>query len=144
MEIFMPKNSALLAVCFVGGMLGGLICSLFIWMLGNWGITALLNVRIAPELSAAWLYPRLVWGGIWAIPYFFSVGFPRARRRWVRKGLYLSLLPTLYMLFVVFPYHRGLGQAGLALGMLTPAVVLATNLVWGLFTGVFTRLFWGR
>jgi len=139
----MPKNSALLAVCFVGGMLGGLACSLFIWMLGNWGITALLNVQIAPALTANWLYPRLVWGGIWAIPYFLSVGIPRTRRQWVRKSLYLSLLPTLYMLFFVFP-QLGKGQAGLALGTLTPAVVLATNLVWGLFTGVFTRLFWGR
>ncbi len=140
----MPKNSALLAVCFVGGILGGLVCSLFIWMLGNWGITAFINVQIAPELSVEWLYPRLIWGGIWAIPYFFSVGVPRARRHWVRKGLYLSLLPTLYMLFVVFPYHLGKGQAGLDLGMLTPLVVLTTNLVWGLFTGIFTRLFWGR
>ena len=140
----MPKNSALLAVCFVGGMLGGLACSLFIWMLSNWGVTTLLNVQIAPQLTASWLYPRLVWGGIWAIPFFLSVGVPRARRHWVRKGLYLSLLPTLYMLFVVFPYHLDKGQAGLALGTLTPLVVIVTNLVWGLFTGVFTRLFWGR
>ncbi len=140
----MPKNSALLAVCFVGGMLGALAGSVFLWMMGNWGVTSLLNVRLAPQLSAAWLYPRLVWGGLWAIPYFLSVGVPRARRHWVRKGLILSLLPTLYMLFVVFPYHLGQGQAGLGLGLLTPLVILAGNLVWGLFTGVFTRIFWGR
>ena len=140
----MPKNSALLAVCIVGGIFGGLVCSLFLWMLANWGVTTFLNVQIAPELSAAWLYPRLIWGGIWAVPYFLSVGVSRARRHWVRKGLYLSLLPTLYMLFVVYPYHQGMGQAGLALGLLTPLVVFTTNLVWGLFTGVFTRLFWGR
>lgn len=140
----MPKNSALLAVCFFGGLIGGLACSLFIWMMGNWGVTSLLNVRIAPELTAAWLYPRLVWGGIWGIPYFLSVGVPRARRHWVRKGLYMSLLPTFYMLFYVFPYQLGKDQAGLALGLLTPVVVLVTNLVWGVFTGVFTRLFWGR
>ncbi len=140
----MPKNSVLLAVCFVGGIFGGLACSVFIWMLGNWGITALLNVQIAPVLTPDWLYPRLIWGGIWAIPYFLSVSVPRARRHWVRKGLYASLLPTIYMLFVVFPYHLDKDQAGLALGILTPVVVLVTNLVWGLFTGIFTRLFWGR
>jgi len=140
----MPISSALLAVCFVGGMLGGLSCSVFLWMLGNWGVTALLNVQIAPQLTADWLYPRMIWGGIWAIPYFLCVGGLRSRRHWVRKGLYLSLLPTLYMLFVVFPLHLGKGQAGLALGMMTPLVVVATNLVWGFFTGVFTRLFWGR
>lgn len=140
----MQKNGTLLAVCFVGGLLGGLMCSLFIWLIGNWGLISLLNVQIAPELSPGWLYPRLVWGGIWAIPYFLSVGVPRARRHWVRKGLYLSLLPTIYMLFVVFPYHLGKGQAGLELGLLTPVIVISTNLVWGFFTGIFTRIFWGR
>lgn len=140
----MPKNSALMAVCFVGGLLGGLANSLFIWMMGNWGVTSMLNVQIAPALTLNWLYPRLIWGGLWGLVYFLSVGVPRARRRWVRKGLYLSLLPTLAQLFVVFPYQLGKGQAGLELGLLTPVVVLATNLVWGLFTGIFTRLFWGR
>ncbi|WP_020674960.1 hypothetical protein [Geopsychrobacter electrodiphilus] len=140
----MQKNSTLLAVCFVSGLLGGLMCSLFLWMIGNWGILSLLNVQMAPELTARWLYPRLVWGGLWAIPYFFSVSLSRARRHWVRKGLYFSLLPTLYMLFIVFPSHLGKGQAGLELGMLTPAVVIVTNLVWGFSTGVFTRIFWGR
>ena len=140
----MPRNSTLLAVCFVGGLLGGLVCSLFLWMMGNWGVWALLKVHIAPEFRTAWLYPRLVWGGIWGAAYFLSVGVPRARRHWIRKGLYISLLPTFYMLFVVFPYQQGRAQAGLDLGLLTPVVVLVTNLVWGFFTGIFTRLFWGR
>ena len=140
----MPKNSTLLAVCFVGGLLGGLVCSLFIWMMGNWGVLALLKVHMAPELKAAWLYPRLVWGGIWGAVYFLSVSVPRARRHWIRKGLYISLLPTFYTLFVVFPYQQGRAQAGLDLGLLTPVVVLVTNLVWGFFSGIFTRLFWGR
>jgi len=48
------------------------------------------------------------------------------------------------MLFMVFPYDLGKGLAGMSLGTLTPLVVVATNLVWGFFCGVFTRLFWGR
>ena len=140
----MSKNSTLFAVCFAAGAVGGLASSLFLWMLGNWGVTAMLNVKLAPELTAAWLYPRLVWGGLWGLVYFFSVGVPRARQHWVRKGLYLSLLPSAYMLFMVFPYDLGKGLAGMSLGTLTPLVVVATNLVWGFFCGVFTRLFWGR
>jgi hypothetical protein len=35
-------------------------------------------------------------------------------------------------------------MAGFDLGMLTPLVIVVTNLVWGLFTGFFARLFWGR
>lgn len=140
----MPKNSALLAVCFVGGLLGGLACSVFLWMIGNWGVTSMLGVQIAPALTLKWLYPRLIWGGLWGLVFFFTVGVPRARRHWVRKGLYLSILPSLYMLFFVFPYQLNKGQAGLELGLLTPLVVVVVNLVWGLFTGIFTRLFWGR
>lgn len=140
----MQRNSALLAVCFCAGMIGGLASSVFLWLLGNWGITAFAGVKLAPALTSAWIYPRLLWGGLWGIPYFFSVGTPRTRRHWVRKALWCSLLPSLAMLFIVFPYHMHLGQAGLKLGLLTPLFVLVVNLVWGFFTGVFTRLLWGR
>ncbi|HKJ05774.1 MAG TPA: hypothetical protein VJ974_09270 [Geopsychrobacteraceae bacterium] len=140
----MPKSSALLAVCFSAGVIGGLANSLFIWMIGGWGLTAMAGVELAPVLTSAWLYPRLIWGGLWGIPYFFSVSLVRSRRHWVRKALWCSLLPTLAMLFVVFPYQMNLGQGGLKLGLLTPLIVLLVNLVWGFFTGVFTRLLWGR
>lgn len=140
----MPRNSALLAVCFCSGLIGGLASSLFLWMIGGWGLTAMAGVKLAPALTSAWLYPRLIWGGLWGIPYFIAVGLPRTRRHWVRKALWCSLLPTLAMLFIIFPFHLGLGQAGLKLGLLTPLFVLFVNLVWGLFTGIFTRLLWGR
>ncbi len=140
----MPKNSALLAVCFTAGLLGGLANSLFVWGSGEWGLTTLIGVKIAPTLKLSWLYPRMIWGGIWGLPYFFSVGAPRYRRHWIRKALWFSLLPSAAMLFYFFPYQSHKGLAGLDLGMLTPAFVLVANLVWGLFTGFFTRLFWGR
>lgn len=140
----MSRNSALLAVCFCAGMIGGLANSLFIWLAGGWGLTAMVGVKMAPILTTSWLYPRLIWGGLWGIPYFFSVSTARARRHWVRKALWFSLLPTLSMLFFVFPQQMNLGQGGLKLGLLTPLVVLIANLVWGFFTGIFTRLLWGR
>jgi hypothetical protein len=140
----MPKSTALLAVCFCAGLIGGLISSLLLWLLGSWGLPAMAGVKLAPALTDTWLYPRLIWGGLWAVPYFFSVAVPRVRRHWVRKALWFSLLPTLAMLFVIFPYQMHLGQAGLKLGLLTPLFVIFINLVWGFFTGVFTRLLWGR
>jgi len=140
----MRKNGTLLAVCCMGGELAALVSSLFLWLLGDWGVTAFLNVHIAPPLSTSWLYPRLIWGGLWALPYFITLGIPRARRHWVRKGIIISLLPSLTLLFIVYPYQLGKGQAGLDLGLLTPVVVVVTHLVWGFFTGVFTRIFWGK
>jgi len=62
----------------------------------------------------------------------------------VRKGLWISLLPTAVQLFVVFPNFTPHGMLGLGLGTLTALFVLIFNFVWGFFTGTFTRLFWGR
>jgi hypothetical protein len=140
----MQRNSALLAVCFCAGLLGGLANSLAVWAAGHWGLTALAGVKLAPVLTPAWLYPRLVWGGLWGLLLYPAVARPRSRRHWVRKGLWLSLLPTLAQLFLVFPYRTPFGPLGLGLGTLTPLFVLLFNFIWGFFTGLCTRLLWGR
>ncbi len=140
----MQRNSALLAVCFCAGLLGGLANSLALWLADRWGLTALAGVQILPQLTPEWLYPRLVWGGLWGLLFYFTVARPRFRRHWVRKGLWLSLLPTLAQLFIVFPYQTPYGPLGIGLGTLTPLFVLLANFVWGFFTGLFTRALWGR
>jgi len=140
----MNRGSALFAVCFTAGLIGALANSLAVWLAGKWGITALAGVNLAPELTSAWLYPRLVWGGIWGLLYYLTVGRPRSRRQWVRKGLWVSLLPTAVQLFVIFPNTTSHGMLGMGLGTLTPLFVLLFNFVWGFFTGLFTRIFWGR
>ena len=140
----MQRNKALLSVCFCAGLLGGLANGLALWLAGLWGATTLAGVQLDPQLSAAWLYPRLIWGGLWGLSYFLLVSRPRLRRHWVRKGLWLSLLPTLVELFLIFPYRTPYGPMGIGLGNLTPLFVLLPNLVWGFCTGLFTRLLWGR
>ena len=140
----MPKSSALFAVCFVAGLLGALTSSLFLWACHEWGITQLIAVRLTQSMKLSDLYPQMFSGGLWGLLFFFTVGVPRHRRHWIRKGLWFSLVPTLTTLFYLYPhvYHRGL--AGLDLGLMTPLIVLISNLVWGFFTGFFARLFWGR
>ena len=115
-----------LLIFFAAGCLGALANSLAIWALGNYGISKLLGVSIAPALSPAWLYPRIVWGGIWGLLFIL----PLPDSKLFRKGTILSLFPTAVQLFVVFP-HAGKGTAGLELGMLTPLFVLFVNWVWG-------------
>ena len=140
----MDRKGALLACCFCAGLLGALLNSLALWAAGHWGVTAAAGVALAPAWSLPWLYPRLVWGGIWGLAYYFTVGPPRYRRHWVRKGLWISLLPTALQLFYIFPEVAGKGMLGLALGNLTPLFVLVFNAIWGFGTGFFTRLLWGR
>ena len=80
-----------LSLVFAAGCLGGLLNSLAVWIFGVLGVTSALGVKIAPSLSAPWLYPRLIWGGIWGL-LFLS---PLMQRRFLYRGLIFSLGPTL-------------------------------------------------
>ncbi len=131
----MTRTLHKLSLAFSAGCVGGLLNSLAVWICGELGITASLGVAIAPRLSAAWLYPRLVWGGIWAVLFLL----PFMQRRLLSKGLVLSLGPSLVQLFVVFPLRAGKGVMGLDLGTLTPLLVLGFNAVWGLAAALWLR-----
>ena len=140
----MLRSRTLIAVCFCAGMLGALCSSLVTWKAGQMGLPAMANVQMSPSLSTDWLYSRLVWGGLWGLTYFLAVGPLKSRRHWARKGLWISLLPTAFQLFFVYPHMTRHGLLGLELGQFTPLFIVFYNMIWGLCTGVFCRLFWGR
>ncbi|MEZ5524545.1 MAG: hypothetical protein R3E62_06195 [Pseudomonadales bacterium] len=124
-----------LMIFFAAGTLGALANSLTVWLFGDLGISASLGVAISPSLTPAWLYPRLVWGGLWGLLFIL----PMLQSRPLLKGTLLSLFPTLVQLFVVFPYKTRYGIAGLELGLLTPLLVLFFNWVWGVVTALAIR-----
>jgi hypothetical protein len=124
--------------------LGALLSSLLLCLAGKLGAFTLAGVELAPRLHPAWLYPRLVWGGLWGLAYFLAVTPPSCRGRWARRGMWLSSLPPAFELVVVFPFWAGHGLLGQDLGRLTPLVIFIANLVWGFCTGVCARLLWGR
>lgn len=115
-----------LSLFFAAGAVGALANSLFLWAAGDLGVTAALGVGIAPALTPGWLHPRIVWGGIWGFLFALPLSSP-----WLRRGLLLSLGPSLVQLLVVFPLREGRGVLGLELGVLTFVVVLTANAVWG-------------
>lgn len=121
-----------LLIFFAAGCLGALANSIAVWLFGYLGITSLFGVSISPALSPGWLYPRLVWGGLWGLLFVL----PILKSRILYKGAVLSLLPTAVQLFVVFPYKAHKGMAGLELGLLTPLFVLFFNWVWGAVTAL--------
>ena len=121
-----------LLVFFAAGCLGALVNSVVLWFAGDAGFTRTLGVAIAPRLTAGWLYPRIVWGGLWGALFFL----PITNARPVVKGTLLSLFPTAVQLFVVFPYKAHKGLAGLELGLFTPLLVLVVNWVWGVVTSL--------
>ena len=129
----MKRLSRRLSLVFASGCVGGLLNSVVLWLLGSKGITGKLGVNIAPDLTPEWLYPRLVWGGIWGVLFLL----PMLKRSFLVRGLIFSLAPTLVQLFVVFPMKPDEGMMGLQMGNFTPLVVLIVNAVWGI-----TAAFW--
>ncbi|MBU1054183.1 MAG: hypothetical protein KKC46_10180 [Proteobacteria bacterium] len=124
-----------LLIYFAAGCLGALANSLVVWLFGDLGISKSLGVSIAPALTSGWLYPRIVWGGIWGLIFFL----PMLSSKPFSKGTLLSLFPTMVQLFVVFPYKANKGIAGLDLGLLTPALVFLFNWIWGVVTSLTIR-----
>ena len=122
-------------ICFAAGCLGALINSLVVWQFGELGVARWAGVGISPNLTPAWLYPRIVWGGIWGLLFLLPV----FKSRVLLKGTLLSLLPTAAQLFYVYPYLAGQGLMGLRLGMWAPAFVLVYNGVWGVATALVIR-----
>jgi hypothetical protein len=122
-------------ICFAAGCLGALVNSVAAWMCGDLGFTRQLGVSMAPDLTPGWLYPRIVWGGIWGLLFML----PMLGSRPIMKGTVLSLFPTAVQLFFIFPYKAHKGMAGLELGLLTPVFVLFFNWIWGVVTAVAER-----
>ena len=85
-------------ICFSAGCLGALANSLVVWQFGDLGIARWAGVSIAPTLTPGWLYPRIVWGGIWGLLFVL----PFLKSRFLLKGTLLSLLPTAVQLFFIF------------------------------------------
>lgn len=124
-----------LSLCFLGGALGALANSVFVWFLGVTGINSALGVGIAPPLTWEWIRPRLVWGGLWGL-VFILVRNQVKQGPWL-WGFLIGLLPTINQLLYVFPVMAGKGVFGLQLGALAPAVVICANTVWGWVTAAW-------
>ena len=131
----MRNLSKTISMVFAAGCLGGLANSLAVWIFGDLGINAAFGVKIAPVLTPQWLYPRIVWGGIWGFLFLL----PLMRSRILSRGIIFSLGPTLVQLFVVFSLKAGKGYMGLDLGTLTPLFVFIFNAIWGIATAIWLR-----
>jgi hypothetical protein len=125
-----------LLLFFSAGCVGALANSLTLWFFGRQGITRAIGVSLSPALSPDWLYPRIVWGGLWGLLFIL----PMLNSRLFAKGSVLSLFPTAFQLFVVFPFMAHKGIAGLKIGLYTPACVLFFNWVWGMAAALTIKM----
>ncbi|MGQ9748420.1 hypothetical protein [Desulfosoma sp.] len=121
-----------LSAVFAGGCLGALVNSWLAWYASQAGVPQKLDVAMAPVWSKAFVYPRIVWGGLWGFLFLlpllrggFLVGV-------FSRGILWSLGPTAAQLLYFYPFVFHKGWLGLGLGSLTPLFVFAYNAVWGL------------
>ncbi len=132
----MKRFARTLTLAFGAGALGGAANSVCVWLSVHYGLTAALGVSLAAPLTPAWIYPRIVWGGIWGL----LLAFPILERRPFVRGLLFSIAPTVVQLFVIFPFRLGKGMMGLDLGTWTPLFVVLFNAVWGWTAALWMRL----
>ena len=120
---------------FAAGCFGGLVNSLVVLLSVHYHLNHLLGVKLSPSFSFPWLYPRIVWGGIWGFLFLLPLRGGSA----LKNGFLLSLGPTLVQLLLVFPYKAHKGFLGMQLGTLTPLFVLFVNLFWGLAAAIWMK-----
>lgn len=123
----MARTLYYISLAFAAGAFGGVLNRLAIWLFGIIGINGSLGVALKPPLDEAFLYPGIVWGGLWGVLFLL----PFIKRSIFARGLIYGIFPSAVMLFVVFPFWMKKGMMGLDLGSLTPLLVLIFNSVWG-------------
>ena len=123
-----------LSAAFTGGVIGALASILVHWLLSRVGLLAMLSIAMAPKLTPSWMYPKLVWGGIWGLLFIIPV----LKNKGVQRGLLFSLIPTFVALIVILP-DLGKGYLGLNMGPWTPVLVGVLNAIWGVVGAFWFR-----
>ena len=127
------KNALLV---FAAGCLGAFIQIVVMNLAIHYGVIHSLQVQWGASYSPAWVYPRIVWGGLWGFIFLL----PLLSSSVFMRSFVLCLIPTCVQLFIIFPFYEGKGVAGLSLGLLTPFVVLFFNWVWAFAVSLTLRL----
>ncbi|USD21590.1 hypothetical protein ACJJIX_07875 [Microbulbifer sp. VAAC004] len=123
-----------LSMCFAVGCFGGLCYALGLWAMGSYGFTRWLGVDLAPHLSNAYLYQRIVWGGLCGLLFLLPW-----RNAWLLRGALLSLLPAAFLLFYLLP-QRGYDYGAFVLGTMTPLVIVLACAIGGIAASALLRL----
>lgn len=124
------------SLSFASGCVGALVMSVCMWFFGAIGICENYEVNLHPDMSQAWLFPKIIYGGLWAL----LLVLPWWESSTILKALCTAFVPLFYQLFVSFPIFEGQGLMGQELGSLTPAFMTFYWIIWGLATGLWLRI----
>ncbi len=125
-----------LSFAFSAGCIGALFKCLAEWSCSTSEVTNHFNVKLNPTFSLEWLYPRIIWGGLWAFLFLL----PYLRRSYFFRGLLYSLIPSAVTILFVLPFCDNQGFMGAKLGDLTPIFILSYNAIWGITSGLWLQV----
>jgi len=123
-------------VVFAAGCVGAFFQCLVMWLFTRYGLMHSLQVNLSGSINPAWMYPRIVWGGLWGLLFLLPI---LSGGIFVRSFV-IALIPACVQLFVIYPIYEGKGVAGLSLGMLTPFLVLFFYWIWALAALITLKL----
>lgn len=120
-----------LALCFAAGCVGGLAKSAVAWGAWRLGVTILIGAHGAGALSTGVLYPRVIWGGLWAGVFLLTF----LRGSVVIGGVLAGLLVTAVQWVLLPLWWHG----GISLALMPFLEALLLNLVWGLVSALMLK-----
>ena len=123
-------------LAFAAGCIGGVIYCVTMWLFTRYGITQSFGVSLYGSLSPQWMYPRIVWGGLWGLLFLL----PMLTNSIFARSFVISLIPAFVQLFIIYPFYTNKGFAGMQLGMLTPLLVWFFYWVWSFASVIILRL----
>lgn len=124
-----------LSLAYTAGTVAALVACLILWILGREGFNAWLGVSLRTGVTAAWLSPRLIFGGLCGL----FLALPLLPGRLSLRAVLIGLVPATYSLLVYFP-HTGRGLFGFGYGALTPLLIGGLCLLWGFLAALWYRL----
>lgn len=131
------KGLSKLSICLAAGCIGGLLSGLLLYLCGALGLMHEYGVRMAPPLSAYWLYERVVWGGVFGVLF----ALPQTEKMsWPLRGMLISAAPILAQFFIFYPLVTHEGLFGVRLGQNTPYFVALFSMTWGLISAFWLKL----
>ncbi len=123
-----------LTIGFSSGALAGLLQSIIFWLIVHFELTQYIQVSFTvpdqwSEIHVIFLRD-LLWGAILGL----LLAIPLWESAWIKRGLLLGLIPSLFILLYVFPYMAHSGMFGMNHGNFAFAVILALGEFYGLMT----------
>jgi len=123
-----------LTLGFSSGALAGILQSMIYWVIAHFDLAKVIEVHFSVPDQWSEIYPVFIQNLLWGGTLGLLIAIPIFQNAWIKKGLVLGILPSLFFLLYFFPYVAHSGMFGLNHGNFAFVIVLILGLFYGLLT----------